>query len=127
MKSSEIGASVEGESLILQSRKYTVHVPYRDRDTKMMVYPFKLSIFGIATIKKALSGVNPVNPTSFIDEDDEVHGTSLSGHSSKILGRETVQHATHTHKATFVTTRGLSYAVVEAGTREQMQQVAVDA
>lgn len=113
---------MEGEGLSLQCRKFTAHPPYRHKDTQKLVFPFKLSIFGLATVSKAYQeGTKPFYATSHRDVGDEIHGEAVGGFSSKAPSKPEIKHATGTHKASFVATRGPSYAYVEIGVRDQLQ------
>lgn len=86
-----------------------------------MIYPFKLSIHGYARISKTYEAGKALKSTkSFIAEGDEIHGEAVDGYSCKPLGKPTVEHATATHKASFVKARGGAYAHVEIGVRDQL-------
>lgn len=124
MRASSIGNSVEGNALALQCRKLKMHGPIKSKLTKRLVYNFKLSIHGFAKVTKPLSDeCEQISPGSMISEGDEIHGETINGFSVKPLGREEVKHATGTHKATFVATRGQSYASVEIGVRDHLQAI----
>lgn len=124
MRASSIGDSVEGNALELQCRKFKMHGPTKSKFTKRLVFSFKLSIHGFARITKSLSeDCSKISPDSMLSEGDEIHGETINGFSSKPPGREEVKHATSTHKATFVATRGQSYAQVEIGVRDHLQAI----
>jgi hypothetical protein len=124
MRTSAIGDSVEGNALKLQCRKFSLQGPIRSRHTNGLVYTFKLNIHGFATITKELVETSTkISDKSLMKEGDEIHGETINGFSSKAPGRETVDHATSTHKATFVSTRGPSFATVEIGIRDQLQAI----
>ncbi|CAM3805780.1 hypothetical protein CCOS865_01851 [Pseudomonas reidholzensis] len=124
MRKSAIGDSIEGNALELQCRKFKMNGPTKSKFTKALVFNFKLSIHGFARISKPLGDTETqVSDKSMINVGDEIHGESINGFSSKPMGREEVKHATSTHKATFVSTRGKSYANVEIGVREFLQAI----
>lgn len=124
MRTSAIGDSVEGNALELQCRKFSLHGPTKTKKTKALVFAFKLSIHGFARVAKELQdSTNQISEDSMIDEGDEIHGETINGFSSKAPSRPEVKHATSTHKASFVSTRGPSYAVVEIGVRDQLQAI----
>lgn len=123
MRLSTIGSTVEGEKMELQCRKFSSHPPRRDSKLKKLVYPFKLSIHGFARITETYQdGKELCRETSHTALGDEVHGEAIDGFSLKPHGKERVEHATGTHKATFVSLRGGAYAHVEIGVREQLAQ-----
>ncbi|MGO4366417.1 hypothetical protein [Pseudomonas sp. PAB10] len=125
MKSSVVGDSVEGDGLDLQCRKFTLHPPKKNKDLNLVVYPFKLSIFGYATVKKEFSKSETlVKETSGRNVGDEIHGETVGGFSAKAPSKPEVKHATSTHKASFITTRGQSFAFVEIGVRDHLQSLA---
>lgn len=127
MRSSAIGDSVEGNGLDLQCRKFHLHGPTKTKLTKGLVYTFKLSIHGYARVSKTLADKTaPISSSSRLDEGDEIHGETINGFSSKPPGRPEVKHATSTHKATFVSTRGQSFASVEIGVRDQLQSISLN-
>lgn len=124
MRTSAVGDSVEGNALILQCRKFSLQGPIRSKHTKSLVYTFKLNIHGFATITKELAETSiKISENSLLNEGDEIHGETINGFSTKAPGKETVDHATSTHKATFVSTRGQSYATVQIGIRDQLQAI----
>lgn len=124
MKSAVKGASVEGMSIEVQCRKYTNLLPKKDLVLARTIYPFKLSIFGKVRILKELdSEAVLVSKTSLTSVDDEILGEAIYGHCEKVLPKPEVKHATASHKASFIKTRGHSYARVDAGTREVMQAI----
>lgn len=122
MKSASIGSSVEGESIAVQCRKYFQLIPFRHEKLKKTVYPFKLSIFGKVTIVKSVEeGVVLVCEQSMLEVDDEIQGQAIFGHCSKAVPKPQIINATGTHKASFIKTRGHSYARVDTGLRELLQ------
>ncbi|MGO4803454.1 hypothetical protein ACEN2T_29730 [Pseudomonas sp. W22_MBD1_FP4] len=125
MNSSAVGASVEGDGLELKCRKFTLHQPKRNKDLNLLIYPFKLSIFGYATVKKEFSKSETlVNKTSGCNVGDSIHGEAVGGFSAKAPSKPEVKHATATHKASFIITRGQSFAFVEIGVRDHLQSLA---
>jgi len=124
MRSSAIGDSVEGNALELQCRKFHLQGPIKTKLTKGLVFSFKLSIHGFARVSKTLAEkCTPISDASRLNEGDEIHGETINGFSSKPPSRPEVKHATSTHKATFVATRGQSFASVEIGVRDQLQAI----
>ncbi len=52
----KIGASIEGKKLAFQCRKFYLQRPYKEEKLKnILVYPVRLSIFGIAVIDTELN------------------------------------------------------------------------
>ncbi|MFJ3112320.1 hypothetical protein [Pseudomonas putida] len=124
MRTSAVGDSVEANALELQCRKFALNGPTKSKLTNALVYNFKLSIHGFARITKPLGSDEPQTfSAAMIQEGDEIHGESITGFSSKAPGRQEVKHATSTHKATFVSTKGKSYARVEIGVRDHLQAI----
>lgn len=104
----------------LQCRKFSPQPPRKDPKLGL-IYPFKLSIHGFARITKPYQLANQAkHDKSLLALGDEVHGEAVDGFSKKPVGRPRVEHATHTHKATFVDLRGGAYAHVEIGVRDQL-------
>lgn len=122
MKSGSTGASVEGSAIEVQCRKYYNLLPFRDKSLNRIVYPFKLSIFGKVKVVKVLDeGAKPVCATSMIAVGDEIMGEAIAGHCAKALPKPQIINATASHKASFIKTRGHSYARLDAGMREVVQ------
>ncbi|WP_122491405.1 hypothetical protein [Pseudomonas viridiflava] len=122
MKSGNTGHSVEGSAIELQCRKYHNLLPFMDKALNRMVYPFKLSIFGKVKIVKVLDdGVVPISESSMIALGDEIMGESIGGHCAKALPKPQIINATASHKASFIKTRGHSYARLDTGMREVIQ------
>lgn len=128
MKSAEVGASVEGESIEVQCRKYQQLLPYKHPKIGSLVYPFKLSIFGKVSILKPLNDVvSKIREESLVAVGDEIQGESITGHCARALPKAEVKHATASHKASFVKTRGHSFAQVATGLRELLQRKKIEA
>lgn len=122
MKSVIIGSSVEGISIEVQCRKYYQLLPLKDALLNRIVYPFKLSIFGRVTVLKPLEdGMLPINTNSLINIGDEIKGESIAGHCERALPKPEVKKGSGSHKASFIKTRGHSYARVDIGIREVLQ------
>lgn len=122
-KLTAIGASIEALSLGLQARKFLPRLPERDAKINVVVYPFKLSIFGKARIEKELSPLKAIwLESSHLNLGDELHGESVTGHSEKPLARPSIEHATGTHRASVLRTKGRSFARIEIGVRALLQQ-----
>lgn len=122
MKAAQTGASVEGSAIEVQCRKYTHLLPFKDSVLDRMVYPFKLSIFGKVRVVKVLDeGAILVCAESMIELGDEIMGEAIAGHCAKALPKPQIKNATAAHKASFIKTRGHSYARLDAGIREIMQ------
>lgn len=120
MRSAEICSSVEADALQLQCRKFYPQQPRKDPNLGRIVYPFKVSIHGRAWVSKPYEDDVPnLREQSMRNLGDEVHGETLDGFAQKPIGRPKVDHATSTHKATFVTIRG-GYAHVEIGVRDHL-------
>lgn len=125
-KHTDVGTSIEGSSLSLQTRKYLPKPPEKDSKLGKVVYPFKLTIFGIARIAAELNPKLPLwSLGSKLDHGDELHGESIFGRSEKPLGKPSVVNATGSHKATALATRGRSFAKIEVGVRSLLQRKAV--
>ncbi len=124
MKSVTKGASVEGSSIEVQCRKYTNLLPKKDLALARTIYPFKLSIFGkVRVLKRLEAGTELVCAMSMTNVDDEILGEAIYGHCEKALPKPEIKQGTSSHKASFIKTRGHSYARVDAGTREVMQAI----
>lgn len=122
MKSVVIGASVEGHSIQLQCRKYINLLPMKDKKLGRMIYPFKLNIFGRVEIKKKLEdGCTPISSKSMLDVGDEILGETLYGHCEKALPKPEIKKGTSSHSASFIKSRGHSFARVDIGIREVLQ------
>ena len=122
MRSSTVCTSLEAKKIELQCRKFYAQRPRKDLKLKKIVYPFKLGIHGFARINEAYSSKDELYCSeSLWGAEDEIHGTTLDGFAVKALGKERVEKATGTHKATFVDCRGGVYVHVEIGLREQYQ------
>ena len=125
MITSGVGDSVEGDGLNLQCRKLYLHGPIKSKDLNRLIYTFKLSIHGFATVSKSLpENAIAVSESSRTDIGDAIHGEAIGGYSFKAPGRQTVDHATSTHKAKFISTRSQSFAFVEIGVRDHLQAAA---
>lgn len=123
MKSSDVCTSIEGESLEITCRKFMPKPPKRDAKLGKLVYPFKLSIHGSATIKKEFENKgNPWREISHLNHNDEIHGEALDCFAGKPLKKPDLINATGTHKAMRLTTYGGSYAHVEIGIREHLNR-----
>lgn len=122
MKSGSTGASVEGSAIEVQCRKYHNLLPFKDKTLNRIVYPFKLSVFGKVKVVKVLDeGATLVCISSMIAEGDEIMGEAIAGHCAKALPKPQIINATASHKASFIKTRGHSYARLDAGMREVLQ------
>lgn len=122
MKSATKGSSVEGLSIEVQCRKYTNLLPLNDSKLQRMIYPFKLSIFGRVKVAKELAiDAKKICEDSMICLEDEIMGESIYGHCERALPKPEVKKGSGAHKASFIKTRGHSYARVDTGTREVMQ------
>jgi hypothetical protein len=122
MRQSHVCNSVEGEVLELQCRKFSLQPPRKDPKLGKLIYPFKLSIFGIARITKPLDPhTSATKKTSLLAVGDEVHGEAVDGYGIRPVGRPAVGNATGTHKASFVTVKGSAYAHVEIGVRDHLE------
>jgi len=125
-KYTQVGSSVEGASLGLQTRKFLQRPPEKDSVLGIVVYPFKLGIFGLAHIAAELAPKTAIWSTkSALSLGDELHGESISGRSEKPLSKPAVSAATGTHRASFITTRGRSFAIIEVGVRALLQKKAI--
>lgn len=129
MKSGSTGSSVEGSAIEVQCRKYYNLLPFLDKTLNRMVYPFKLSVFGKVKVVKVLDDdATLVCGNSMIALGDEIMGESIAGHCAKALPKPQIINATASHKASFIKTRGHSYARLDAGMREVLQaKIALDA
>lgn len=122
MRLSQVCSSIEGETLELQCRKFSPQPPRRDPKVGKLIYPFKISIHGYARITKPFeSKTAAIREESLLNVDDEIHGEAVDGYGLKPVGRPTIEHATATHKASFVTVKGGAYAHVEIGVRDHLE------
>lgn len=122
MKSASVCTSIEGEKISIVCRKFSVQPPRKDNGK--MVYPFKLSIHGAATVAKPYESQDQLNrKESFWAAGDEVHGEAVDGYSGRPIGPRVLVNETHTHKAQAVTLKGGAYAHVEIGVRDHLNSV----
>lgn len=122
MKSACVCTSIEGETISIVCRKFSPQPPRRE--SGKLVYPFKLSIHGSATIGKAYDGKDQLKrDESFWSEGDEVHGEAVDGYAGKPIKAPVLVNETHTHKAQAVTIRGGAYAHVEIGVRDHLASI----
>ena len=125
-KHTQVGSSIEGNSLGLQTRKFLPRPPEKDSILGVVVYPFKLGIFGLAQIAAELVPRKAIwSANSALNLGDELHGESISGKSEKPLSKPAVSAATGTHRASFITTKGRSFAIIEVGVRALLQKKAI--
>lgn len=134
MRSAKVCSSVEGETLELQCRKFSVQQPRRHPDLGKVIHPFKISIHGYARVVKPYlkpysavgpnDGSTPLRQQSMLILGDEIHGEAVDGYGQKPIGRPEVRHATASHKATFVKVRG-GYAHVEISVRDHLSSAAI--
>lgn len=124
-ESSAIGASVEGEKISLQTRKFEPYPPKTDAKLKTLTFRFKLGINGRAEVSEAY--LSPTTScywaTSMTNVGDSINGTVISGWSSKPLGKPNISKGSGTHSASFVDIKGGCGAEVEQSPREQMESV----
>lgn len=121
MRYAEVCTSIEAEKMEIQCRRFTARTPKKDAKLGKTVYPFKLSIHGFARVTEAYAkDAILYRDESHTGSDDELHGTTVDGFAVKPLGKQRVEHATGTHKATYVQCRGGVYAHVEIGVREHL-------
>lgn len=123
MRSSSVCSSIEAEKIELQCRKFSPQRPRKDSRLSKTVYPFKLSIYGIARVLESYpEGRELYRSVSLKEGGDEINGEALDGFSFRPLGRPEVRNATHTHKASFIQCVGGVYVHVEIGNREQLAE-----
>jgi hypothetical protein len=122
-KLTQVGESIEGQSLSLQTRKFLARPPERDSVLGAIVYPFKLGIFGLATVVLELNPKKAIwAAASKLDLGDELHAEAIYGKCEKPLAKPRVAAATGTHRAAFLTTKGRSFAKIEVGVRALLQK-----
>lgn len=124
-ESSAIGASVEGEKISLQTRKFEPYPPKVDSKLKTLKFRFKLGMNGRAEVTEAyLSPHTSCHwSTSMTNVGDRINGTVISGWSSKPLGKPNISKGSGTHSASYVDIKGGCAAEVEQSPREQMESV----
>jgi hypothetical protein len=117
-----IGSSVEGEKMDLETRQFFALRPRRCKRTKKMQYPFSLSIFGSAEISQAYEDPSTQAhlSTSMVANGDKVHGTSVSGWALKLLKEPYITKTTHTHSASTLSVKGGCFAQVDTPPREHL-------
>ena len=124
-ESSAIGASVEGEKISLQTRKFEPYPPKIDSKLKTLKFRFKLGMNGRAEVTEAY--LNPLTTchwsTSMTNVGDRINGTVISGWSSKPLGKPNISKGSGTHSANYVDIKGGCAAEVEQSPREQMENI----
>lgn len=122
MIATSVCSSLEAEKILIRARKFQVQPPRRDPKIGKMVFPFKVSIFGVALIEEAYeSDVVLYRECSHRAIGDELRGEALDGFAKKPFGRERVAKGSGTHKATFVDMRGGVYAHVEIAPRHLLE------
>lgn len=122
MKSASVCTSIEGEKISIVCRKFSPQPPRKD--SGKMIFPFKLSIHGSATVEKAYEYQDQLKrKESYWSVGDEIHGEAVDGYAGKPIGPRDLLNATHTHKAQGVTIRGGAYAHVEIGVRDHLTSV----
>ncbi len=120
----KIGSSIEGKKLAFQCRKFYLQRPYKEeRLDNIIVYPVRLSIFGIAIIDIEL---NPkvffFNESSALNEGDEIRGEAIQAFSIKPIPDKNVKPATGKHKANFSYSKDKTYAVIEIPIRHILEK-----
>jgi hypothetical protein len=119
----EVGASIESQKMAFQCRKFSPLRPYQEKTLGKLVYPVKLSIFGIAVIEEELRPKQPrLKESSALNQFDEIRGEAIKALSVKPIPDKTVKPATGTHKANFLYTKDYTFAEIEIGTRSLMQR-----
>lgn len=118
MIATSVCCSLEAEKIEIQARKFLMQTPRRDSKLNKLVYPFKVSIFGIARVSQVYPDDQGLyRECSMRCEGDELRGETLDGFATKPIGKQRVAKATASHKATFVDCRGGVYAHIEIGPR----------
>ena len=126
MQSNAVCSSIEGETVELETRKYSPRPPKKLPGIGV-VYPFTLSIYGVARIHKANEeGHSKRVATSMIAKGDSVNGESIDGYALKPLGKSSVEHATGRHKASFIMAKKC-YAHVQISPRDALEKHLTDA
>lgn len=121
MRSNVVCSSIEGEGMELQCRKFFPRPP-RKLPTGTIIYPFTLSIYGIATVTKTLESQKSTwQTTSMVALDDSINGESIDGYAEKPLGKPVVRKGTGRHKASFIVSKAHCFAHVQIGTRDSLQ------
>lgn len=116
--------SIEGQTIGLQARKFLIYPPQK-RGELGMVFPFKLSIFGIATINVELTPKRYfLSEKSALNLGDELRAESVNGFARKTVRKPQVTAATGTHQAQFSEAKGGAYAHIQVPQRSIAQKKA---
>jgi hypothetical protein len=122
-QSSAMNASIEGEKLSLQTRKFFHYPPKKDSITKTRYWGFSLSINGQAEIYESYLKPKEVckYTTSMFCVGDKIAGASVSGWALKPLGHPHISKGSGAHSASFLSIAGGCLAMVEISPREHLQ------
>lgn len=122
-QSSAMNASIEGEKLSLQTRKFVPYPPKKDSITKTRYWGFSLSINGQAEVFESYLKPQEVckYTTSMFCVGDKIAGTSVSGWALKPLGHPHISKGSGAHSASFLSISGGCLAMVEISPREHLQ------
>jgi hypothetical protein len=125
--SSSQGASVEGEKLMLSTRQFFASPPVRCPTTKKKQYRFHLGMRADATIHQAYENPpeNVFYTSSFVNEGDQIQGSTLSGWAWKALGPPNVEKCSGTHSGSVLKVTGGCLAQVDAPSREHLNSVEI--
>ena len=127
MRYTDVSESIEGNALNIQCRKFNARPPCKDVTLGTIIFPFKLGILALATIAVELTPKACIwCETSHLDLGDSLQGEAIEGQCARPLGKVEVKPATAKHKASFLTTKGKSFARIEVGTRALLQRKAIE-
>lgn len=118
-------SSIEAEEAKMECRKFLQRnrPPFRHIKLKTTVYPFKLNIYGIATIEKEL---NPKKAQeckeSCLNLNESIQGESIKGFTSDKKPNIKLINATSSHKGTSIKTNSFTFASIEIPVRYLLQK-----
>ena len=121
--SSAIGATIEGEKLDVQTRKFEAYPPKRDSATNVKQFAFKLGIRSSAEISEAYPNPPAVchYTNSMFAVADRVEGTVISGWAYRALGKPNVETCSGRHSGSVLSIKGGALATVDISPREHLE------
>lgn len=105
--------SIEGKSFSLCYRKFINMAPTNDPILSNMVFNFAIKDFAKAIIEKELLPKKAIiRETSYLNKDDGIQGSIITGFSVKPISKETVIHR-GSHRARNIITKKFSFAKID--------------
>jgi len=105
--------SIEGKSFSLCCRKFINMTPTNDLILNKMVFNFIIKDFAKAVIEKELLHKEAIiKETSYLNKDDGIQGSIISGFSVKPISKRTIIHR-GSHRASNIITKKFSFAKID--------------